>query len=346
MNVNVKFEYIEKYLPTPRCRKYRTREVKGTCTVTVREAPIGKLVPAFGVEQYIWGEVPSIENDVIFSNEGSLWKLSRANRYYADKSWYDLAPCTSEFLARHLEPNRYEIHDFNTDTERIKAYIQSQADRFLICDGKLYEETTEPRLKGECDMFIVIKSEHYDCTNLICKKDTLEEAAAAVRESIAQRINKNYHTGLTGADITHENEERYRFSFDFDENCPADNSEPRVHATYDFWKGDDEESVEWAVFEVTTDKPFFLLSYEEYESIELTGFYGSFDEAFEEMKELIAESVNDVFDEDATADDVEDMEDYNVFVHSNKDSKDSGAPLAFASFCDDYPNREWTVFHI
>lgn len=40
------------------------------------------------------------------------------------------------------------------------------------------------------------------------------------------------------------------------------------------------------------------------------------------------------------------MEDYNVFVHSNKDSKDSGAPLAFASFCDDYPNREWTIFHI
>ncbi len=51
-------------------------------------------------------------------------------------------------------------------------------------------------------------------------------------------------------------------------------------------------------------------------------------------------------DEEATADDVEDMEDYNVFVHSNKDSQDNGAPLAFASFCDDYPNREWTVFHI
>lgn len=144
MNINVKFEYIEKYLPTPRCRKYRTREVKGICTVTVREAPIGKLVPAFGVEQYIWEETPHIENDVIFSNEGSLWKLSRASRYYAGKSWFDLAPCTPEFLACRLEPNRYEIHDFNTDTKRIKAYIQSQADRFLICDGKLYEETTEP----------------------------------------------------------------------------------------------------------------------------------------------------------------------------------------------------------
>mgnify|MGYP000332159300 CR=1 FL=1 len=47
-------------------------------------------------------------------------------------------------------------------------------------------------------MFIVIKSEHYDCTNLICKKDTLEEAVAAVKDSMAQRINKNYHAGLTG----------------------------------------------------------------------------------------------------------------------------------------------------
>lgn len=81
-------------------------------------------------------------------------------------------------------------------------------------------------------MFIVIKSEHYDCTNLICKKDTLEDAVAAVKDSMAQRINKNYHTGLTGADITHENEDHYGFSFTFDENCPADNSEPRAYKSF------------------------------------------------------------------------------------------------------------------
>ena len=156
-------------------------------------------------------------------------------------------------------------------------------------------------------MFIVIKSEHYDCTNLICKKDTLEEAVAAVKDSMAQRINKNYHAGLTGTDITHENEDHYGFSFTFDENRHAESSEPRAYSTYDYWNGDDQESVEWVVYEVTTDKPFFLLSYEEYESIKLTGFYDTFDEAFGKMKELIAESVNDVFDEDATADDVEDI---------------------------------------
>lgn len=40
-------------------------------------------------------------------------------------------------------------------------------------------------------MFIVIKSEHYDCTNLICKKDTLEEAVATVKDSIWQEIAGN-----------------------------------------------------------------------------------------------------------------------------------------------------------
>lgn len=138
-------------------------------------------------------------------------------------------------------------------------------------------------------MFIVIKSEHYDCTNLICKKDTLEEAVAAVKDSMAQRINKNYHAGLTGTDITHENEDHYGFSFTFDENRNADSSEPRAYSTYDYWNGDDQESVEWVVYEVTTDKPFFLLSYEEYESIKLTGFYDTFDEAFGKMKELMPE---------------------------------------------------------
>ena len=44
-------------------------------------------------------------------------------------------------------------------------------------------------------MFIVIKSEHYDCTNLICKKDTLEEAVAAVKDSMAQRIKYRLSAG-------------------------------------------------------------------------------------------------------------------------------------------------------
>lgn len=94
-------------------------------------------------------------------------------------------------------------------------------------------------------MFIVIKSEHYDCTNLICKKDTLEEAVAAVKDSMAQRINKNYHAGLTGTDITHENEDHYGFSFTFDENRNADG----IRAD-----GDESKRILWVDEDVTCVK--------------------------------------------------------------------------------------------
>lgn len=147
MDITVKFKHIEKNLQTPRCRKYRECEVEGQCTIQVREVSFCDLTPAFAVEQYIWekdSHLERLEKDLIYANKNHLWKLSRATRYYANTSWYDLAPCTSEFLAHQLEPNRYEIHNFNTDTEQIKEYIQSQANRFLICDGKLYEEASEP----------------------------------------------------------------------------------------------------------------------------------------------------------------------------------------------------------
>ncbi len=144
MDITVIFKHIEKYLTTPRCGKCREREVEGQCTVQVREVSFCDLTPAFAVEQYIWEEDSRLEKDLIYANKNHLWKLSRATRYYANTSWYDLAPCTSEFLAHQLKPNYYEIHNFNTDTEQIKEYIQSQANRFLICDGKLYEEASEP----------------------------------------------------------------------------------------------------------------------------------------------------------------------------------------------------------
>lgn len=55
-------------------------------------------------------------------------------------------------------------------------------------------------------MFIVIKSEHYDCTNLICKKDTLEEAVAAVKDSMPRpnKINPKKPCPFCGAFLENE----------------------------------------------------------------------------------------------------------------------------------------------
>lgn len=50
MKFEVKIGYIEDYLPTPRCRKFRQREAEGQWLVTVKEVtpakfPILRQVP-------------------------------------------------------------------------------------------------------------------------------------------------------------------------------------------------------------------------------------------------------------------------------------------------------------
>ena len=135
MNVKVKYEYIEKYLPTPRCRKYRERETEKECTVSVREVPFEDLAPAFDVELHMWDPTMHIEENRIYAHGDCLWTLSRYSRYHAKKAWYDLTPCTAEFLSRQLIPSRYEIGTFQSDTAKIE---------FLISDGQLYEKANEP----------------------------------------------------------------------------------------------------------------------------------------------------------------------------------------------------------
>ena len=44
MQVNVKYEYTELYLPTPRCRKYRSRDAKKSCEAKVKEVKASELV--------------------------------------------------------------------------------------------------------------------------------------------------------------------------------------------------------------------------------------------------------------------------------------------------------------
>ena len=53
MQVNVKCEYTELYLPTPRCRKYRSRDAKKSCETEVKEVKASELVPAFTVDEYV-----------------------------------------------------------------------------------------------------------------------------------------------------------------------------------------------------------------------------------------------------------------------------------------------------
>lgn len=144
MEVKVKYGYIERYFPTPRCRKYRERDAEKECMTYIQEVPFDTLVPAFDVEKHMWDPDMHIEEKRLYAYKDCLWTLSRYSRYHAQKSWYDLTPCTPEFLSRQLVPSHYEISDFQSDTDKIEAFIQQKADKFLIADGMLYELANEP----------------------------------------------------------------------------------------------------------------------------------------------------------------------------------------------------------
>ena len=141
MQVNVKYEYTELYLPTPRCRKYRSRDAKKSCEAKVKEVKASELVPAFTVDEYV---CPIYEKRHIYAFEGALWELDRYSEHHARKSWYDLTPCNEDYIAYLLTPDRWEIHEFRTETEKIEEVIHNKSKNYLICNGKLYRKTTEP----------------------------------------------------------------------------------------------------------------------------------------------------------------------------------------------------------
>lgn len=141
MQVNVKYEYTELYLPTPRCRKYRSRDAKKSCETEVKEVKASELVPAFTVDEYV---CPIYEKRHIYAFDGALWELDRYSEHHARKSWYDLTPCNEDYIAYLLTPDRWEIHEFRTETEKIEEVIHNKSKNYLICNGKLYRKTTEP----------------------------------------------------------------------------------------------------------------------------------------------------------------------------------------------------------
>ena len=141
MQVNVKYEYTELYLPTPRCRKYRSRDAKKSCEAKVKEVKASELVPAFTVDEYV---CPIYEKRHIYAFEGALWELDRYSEHHARKSWYDLTPCNEDYIAYLLTPANWEIYKFRTETEKIEEVIHNKSKNYLICNGKLYRKTTEP----------------------------------------------------------------------------------------------------------------------------------------------------------------------------------------------------------
>lgn len=132
MKLHIKFEYQEGYLPTPRCRKLRYRNVEDITKITVneiteQEAPIALIVHNYD-------------------------NTKKEYRYYNDKLWTKLywneKHCNKEGLMPLTELHWYirGIYDYwNYSKEEVTESYIEDVKKYLIIDGVIYKETGEPR---------------------------------------------------------------------------------------------------------------------------------------------------------------------------------------------------------
>lgn len=142
MKQYISFSYNEEYLPTPRCKKLRVREVQSSTSVNIREcskedAPLVMVVKSFKCEDC----------------EIRVFK----GKLYRNAQWRDIKR-TDYPLEQNETVNtinwQYTIwgHDYYNDCRwsgevgdaTSKAKIKKQAGKYLIIGNMVFERTTEP----------------------------------------------------------------------------------------------------------------------------------------------------------------------------------------------------------
>lgn len=142
MKQYIKFSYTEEYLPTPRCKKLREREVKSSTSINIKEcskedAPLVMVVKSYNCEECEirvfkgklyrnaqWRNIkrtdyPLEQNETVNTMDWqhAIW----GHDYYNDCRWSG------------------EIGDATS-----KAKIKKKAGKYLIIGDMVFERTTEP----------------------------------------------------------------------------------------------------------------------------------------------------------------------------------------------------------
>ena len=149
MKQYIKFSYTEEYLPTPRCKKLREREVKSSTSINIKEcskedAPLVMVVKSYNCEEceirvfkgklyrnVQWRNMNRADGEPIEQNETINtinWQfIIWGNDYYNDSRWTgERGDATS------------------------KANIKKRASKYLIIGDMVFMRTTEPIYNITC----------------------------------------------------------------------------------------------------------------------------------------------------------------------------------------------------
>lgn len=141
MKQEIKFTYTEQYLPTPRSRKMREREVQGSVMVTIRHI--------FSLDALKVMRVRDTKNDVmdIVSYQGKLYRNLQGRNFKLNKD----VNVTAEEMNWQMLLWGYErmsrVENRPQTKEGAIALIKKNAKEYIILSGYIYERTPEPIYK-------------------------------------------------------------------------------------------------------------------------------------------------------------------------------------------------------
>jgi hypothetical protein len=130
-------EYQEHYIP-PRCRKPRCRVAEATTEVEVRETTKENAPVAFRHFDLRLNEMMDGMRQEYRLFQGRLYCRVMGDRFSCNKTGF----LCEEQLLKHLSRG-YGYHD--KSLEAVRSEIAAEANRFLLIDGEIWEETGEPR---------------------------------------------------------------------------------------------------------------------------------------------------------------------------------------------------------
>lgn len=141
MKIKTWIKYEEKYLPTPRCRKYRYRECEEYVDIELAEAPISALSKAFEDRSY-GGKGFIYSYNGLFWNAATIRSICGSNDSERYKTPLEAVMWWNEHGSMYFSSRYWNEHPGREDM--IAKAVEGMS-KYLLVDGTLYVQTAEPR---------------------------------------------------------------------------------------------------------------------------------------------------------------------------------------------------------
>ena len=197
MKQNISYTYTEKYLPTPRCKKFRERDVEGSISVNIRECRKADTTLVFVVKNF------DCDERDIRVYKGKLYGnvQERNTERNGPLPLHENVTLDKMKWQSHLWGNvYYNACKWNGEKgdDWTRQQIKKNASSYLVIDGMVFERTTEPiynitvfGLNQSAGMFITYKDKFSSQSRCNFSALEREKCHEALKKILSYSVKKH-----------------------------------------------------------------------------------------------------------------------------------------------------------